>query len=123
MRFIGVGSMIIAVVSMIFGFFPNNENIPFMLGVNVATTLAFGLGSIWSFWWSMEQSRIENMLDGFLKKGAGRTYAVVVFLIIGGILFSFELMGGSLAMGLLGVLMLISSVFYIWRAQQISKYQ
>lgn len=123
MRFIGASLIIIAILSVIFGFFPNRENLNFISGINIVTILIFGIGSIWSFWWSNETSRIHNMVEGFIKNGAGRTYAFAILQGLVGILFAFELMGGSLPMGLVGALMLVSCGFFIWRAQQISTYQ
>lgn len=121
MRFIGISLLVTAIISMIFGVFPDTgEGV--ISTVNIVATLILGIGSLWSLWWSSSLDRLYALVDGFQENGAGRTYYAIVLQVIAGILFTTELASGRFVLGALGIIMLISAIFFFWRAQQISKY-
>ncbi len=122
MRFIGISLLITAVMSMIFGVFPTTVGDRFVQTVNIITTLVLGIGSLWSLWWSADIERVYTLVDGFRDNGASRTYAVIVIQVLTGLLFGSELFNGQYVLGIIGIIMLISAVFYFWRTQQINKY-
>ncbi|MGJ3239334.1 MAG: hypothetical protein ACFE0Q_11560 [Anaerolineae bacterium] len=119
MRFIGVSLMIIALVSMVFGAFESRLNLQVVQGINIATTLILGAGSLWSLWWSANIERIHGLIMGFQARGNTPTYLAAVMQFLVGGLFSLELESGNWTLGLIGVVMIISGVFFLWRAQQI----
>lgn len=121
MRGLGVGLLIVAVISMIFGIFPANRSNILTQAVNISFTMLLGVGALWSLWWSSDIRRMYNLIDGFKTGGSSRTYLVAVMQVVIGLLFASELLGGRLTLGSVGILILLSAIFYFWRARQISQ--
>lgn len=122
MRFIGVALLVLAVVSIFAPPYQATISSQLVRGMNIAITLVLGIGSLWSLYWSMDIQRLYNLIDGFKERGNTATYMSAVVQLIVGSLFGLELLDGNFALGLLGVVMLISAAFFLWRAQQISHF-
>ncbi|MEO1287023.1 MAG: hypothetical protein AAFV93_04590 [Chloroflexota bacterium] len=121
MRGLGIGLLVVAVISMIFGLFPVERGGQLTFGINIGVTLFLGIGALWSLWWSSDLNRMYNLIDRFKESGSARTYAVAVMQFLIGLLFASELTSGRWALGAIGILILVSAGFFIWRAQQINQ--
>lgn len=122
MRFIGVSLLILAFVSIFFPPYHASIGIQFVRGMNIAITVILGIGSLWSLYWSMDIQRLYKLINGFKEKGNSATYITAGIQALVGLLFSSELLSGNIVLGLLGLIMIASAVFFIWRAQQISHF-
>lgn len=122
LRVLGACLIVAAILGILLGVYRIGQNDAAISAVNIVLVVLFALAGVVSIWWSFQQARIERMIDGFKKSGSGRTYAVVVLQLIVGALFVLEGTTGGIVLGFLGLVILGSAGFLVWRAQQINRF-
>jgi hypothetical protein len=123
MRYSGGMLLLVAVVSVFSGVYPNPGNETILNGFNLVLTLLLFTAGAWVLSVSFNETKMRSTMEDFLAQPAERSTLFAVVQIVVGVLFVLEGLRGRIPLLLLAVLLFSSVGWTFWRGAQIKQHQ
>jgi hypothetical protein len=123
MRYQGGALILIAVLSLIWGFFDNSYNEASITVFNILIGIGLALAGAWTLWTSYKPARMQRMVEDFLGQPAHRQLVLAGVQIVIGILFVLEGLRERIALLVFGILLFTIAGWAFRRSSNIRQFQ